>query len=138
MGKLLLFLLAVAAAVPAAAQIPISGIGGAGSGREAALRRQWLGADDRLEPDRDPRRGAELLGQLRQVDRRIERQRDNGQISRGEARRAHREAARIGSLYSQYSGNGLSTAEAAELQTRIQVLAGIPIANRQAGPRQGR
>ena len=135
MGKLPLLLFAAAIAAPAATQPPISGLGGGGSGREEGLRRQWLGSGDALHADRDPQRGARLLGQLQQVDRQVDRERDRGLISRADARRIRREAAQIGILYARYSDNGLSDDEADELQTRIDVLRSTPPPPRQPAPR---
>ena len=116
----------VVAAVPAAAQLPISGIGGSGSGREAATRQRWLGPEDRLGPSPDPRSGDGLLVQLRQENRRAERERDDGLISRRESRHIHRETERIRTLYGRYSNDGLSSAEVAELQSRIHLLRSSP------------
>jgi hypothetical protein len=89
-------------AAPLAAQITISGVGQGGGGQ----------------------RGQELLRQLNRVDRRIDRARDEDQLSRREARALNREARQIGALRERYARGGLSDAEAAELQFRISALNG--------------
>ena len=132
MPKLPLLLFASVLAVPAGAQVPISGLGTASNGREDVMRRQWLGNGDRLGPDRDQARAGVLVGQLRQLDRQVGRERDSGQISRSDARRFFRESALIDELYVRYSADGLSAAEADELQNRIYVLRSIPIPRRQS------
>ncbi len=113
--------LALLAATPAAAQMPISGVGEAG-GAEAAQIRRWLARhDDRPERVHDRHRSAELAGQIGQLRRRIHDLRETGQISRAEARAMRREAARIALFHSAYEGDGISDSEAAELQNRLFV-----------------
>jgi hypothetical protein len=53
---------------------------------------------------------------------RIDDGRRAGQLSRSEARQLRREARQIGRLHSRYGADGLSSAEAAELQMRAAVL----------------
>lgn len=89
-------------ATPSAAQITISGVNEAGGGQ----------------------RGLDLLRQLDRVDRRIDRARDEDQLSRREARALNREARQVGALRDRYARGGLSEAEAAELQFRISALNG--------------
>lgn len=52
----------------------------------------------------------------------IERARDNGRLSRAEARRLDREARLIGRLAARYGRDGLSPSESAELTSRTQIL----------------
>ena len=137
MRPLPLFLLAAAMAAPASAQIPISGLG-SGPGSDNAVMRRWLGADHRPDRARDNRRQVELAGQLGQVDRRIRRQRENGEISREEARQLRRDARRIAILYVHYDSDGLSDSEGAELQSRILALNSIAIPTRRPRSRAGR
>lgn len=112
-------LIAFLAATPAAAQLPISGVGEAG-GAEMAQIRRWLGRhDDRPDRVHNRHRSAELAGQIGQLRRRIGDLRESGQISRAEARRMRREAARIALFYSAYRSGGISDSEAAELQGRL-------------------
>lgn len=114
-------LFALLAATPAAAQLPISGVGEAGGSDMAQIRR-WLGrADDRPDRIHDRHRSAELAGQIGQLRRRIDDLRDSGQISRAEARAMRRETARAALFHSVYRGDGISDSEAAELQNRIFV-----------------
>jgi hypothetical protein len=56
------------------------------------------------------------------VRSRIERARDEGQLSKREARQLRREARLIGRLADRYAAGGLSPAERRELGTRTQVL----------------
>ena len=90
-------LLALSVSAPAAAQI--SGYGGVST------------------PSPTP-----IGGQLRQVERRIDRGRDNDQLSRREARRLDREARQIERLRQRYSHGGLSEGERRELQARVDYL----------------
>lgn len=107
------------AASPAAAQMPISGIGEAGGSDMAQIRR-WLGRhDDRPDRFHNRQRSAELAGQIGLLSRRVDDLRDSGQISRAEARWMRREAARIALFYSAYRSGGISDSEAAELQSRL-------------------
>lgn len=137
MRMLPFILFASAIAPPAAAQPPISGLGNA-PGSDNAFMRRWLGAGDRPDRVHADRRRAELAGQLGQVDRRIRRQRENGEISREEARQLRREARRIAILYVHYDNDGLSDSEDAELQSRILALNSIAIPTRQPRSRAGR
>ncbi len=73
-----------------------------------------------LDDSRPP--GPAVGKQLRDVDRRIERARDSGQISRREARRLEREARAIGRLARLYGSDGLSPSERAELENRTHYL----------------
>jgi TolA-binding protein len=119
MRTLGLLLLPFAIAAPAAAQVPISGLGN-GPGSDHSVKRRWLGrADDRPERIEYGQRDAELAGQIRQLRGRIDDLRERGEISRAEARQMRREASRIAFFYSAYSSNGLSDSEAAELQSRL-------------------
>jgi hypothetical protein len=60
--------------------------------------------------------------ELRDVRQRIERARDNGDLTRREARQLHRQARLIGRLAERYGAGGLSQSERAELQTRTGAL----------------
>jgi hypothetical protein len=53
-----------------------------------------------------------------------------GQLSRKQAKELRREAAEISALETRYAADGLSDAEAAELQTRAEVLRSIINAKR--------
>jgi hypothetical protein len=54
----------------------------------------------------------------------------NGQLSHKQAKELRREAAEISALEARYAADGLSDAEAAELQTRAEVLRSIIRAKR--------
>ena len=98
--------IAVGLAVPAMAQITISGVG--------------CGSSPGVERPRPMDRGFE-----REVDRvqdRIENARDAGQLTRAEARGYRREARAIDNLRDRYSRDGLSDAESRDLQARILAL----------------
>lgn len=73
-----------------------------------------------LEDSRLP--GPPVGKELRDIDRRIERARESGRISRREARLLKREARAIGHLARQYRRGGLSAAERAELRRRTDYL----------------
>jgi hypothetical protein len=60
--------------------------------------------------------------QLRDIDKRIDRARDSGRLSRREARRLHREARAVGRLARLYGRDGLSPSERAELENRAHYL----------------
>ena len=66
--------------------------------------------------------GAGIGRQLTDVRDRIERARDNGWLSRREARRLDREARLIGLLAHRYGRDGLSSSERAELESRTSSL----------------
>jgi hypothetical protein len=66
--------------------------------------------------------GPGLGSDLRDIDRRIDRARDNGMITRREARQLRREARAIAHLGGVYRRGGLSTSERLELRTRVSVL----------------
>lgn len=59
---------------------------------------------------------------LRDLDSRIERGRESGRLSRGEARRLEREARAIGRLARRFGRDGLSPSERAELESRANYL----------------
>jgi hypothetical protein len=61
-------------------------------------------------------------GQLRQIEGRIERGRDNDQLSRREGRQLRREARQVEALRQRYSHGGLSEGERRELQARVDYL----------------
>ena len=71
--------------------------------------------DSRLPP-----RGASR--QAHKIEDRVERARDNGLISRRQARRLVREARAIERLAARYGADGLSEAERNELELRTQAL----------------
>jgi hypothetical protein len=102
-------LLAFALAAPAAAQI---------AGRHdygpVPPANPFL-ADSRLP-------GPPLGKELRDIDRSIERARDGGRLSPGEARRLDREARAIGRLARLFGRDGLSPSERAELEARAAYL----------------
>ena len=60
--------------------------------------------------------------EVRQIRDRIDRLRDNGLLSRREARRLDREARRIGHAAYRYARDGLSASERSELRSRAAVL----------------
>jgi hypothetical protein len=60
--------------------------------------------------------------EVRDLEGRIERARDRGDLSRGEARRLEREARSIGRLARLYGRDGLSSSERAELENRAAYL----------------
>jgi hypothetical protein len=72
---------------------------------------------------------------LREARRSIERRRDNGELSRREARQLRREARLITRLSYRYGHDGLSASERRELTLRANVLraqaAAPPLASRQ-------
>lgn len=108
MIKALACALLIAVSAPAAAQIPISGVG---SGTGAGLSRQ-----------------------LERAYREIEQARDADQVSRREARALRREANGIGDMAARYGRDGLSQSEAAELQFRTSALNGAVAAERATPP----
>ena len=59
---------------------------------------------------------------LREAREQIERRRDNGELTRREARRLRREARLIATLSQRYASDGLSDAERRELQMRTSEL----------------
>ena len=67
-----------------------------------------------------PPRGAGR--QAHKIEERIRRARDDGSISRREARRLSREARRIEQMAARYGADGLSPAERRELELRTQAL----------------
>jgi hypothetical protein len=69
---------------------------------------------------------------LREARETIERRRNNGELTRREARRLRREARLIASLSHRYARDGLSDDERGELALRAQVLR-----SRSAAPRLG-
>lgn len=60
--------------------------------------------------------------ELNDIRGRVERARENGALSRTEARQLRREVRLIGRLAHRYGRDGLSPYERSELQTRAQVL----------------
>ena len=62
--------------------------------------------------------------ELRQMRGRIERARENGLLTRREARALDREARALGRLGGRYARDGLSAAERRELQARTAALRG--------------
>lgn len=71
----------------------------------------------------DSRLPAPPLGkELRDIDSRIDRARDSGRLTPGEARRLDREARAIGRLARLYGRDGLSPSERAELEARANYL----------------
>lgn len=73
----------------------------------------------RFEPNRAPPRIERDLGDVRQ---RIRDGRDDGQLSRSDARQLRRGADRIAASADRYRSDGLSQSEARELETRARVL----------------
>ena len=112
---------ALLAATPAAAQLPISGVGEAGGADMERVRRLLVRHDDRPDRIHNRQRGAELAGQIGQLRRRIDDLLETGQISRADARAMRRRAGSVAVYYSAYEGGGISDSEAAELQNRILV-----------------
>jgi hypothetical protein len=98
-----------AAAAPAAAQI--------------AGKREYgpVPASSPFLPDsRLP--GPGIGREVRDLEGRIDRARESGALSRGEARRLDREARAIGRLADRYGRDGLSPSERAELENRSNYL----------------
>lgn len=60
--------------------------------------------------------------EVRDLEGRIDRARDSGALSKGEARRLEREARAIGRLARRYGRDGLSPPERAELENRAAYL----------------
>ena len=60
--------------------------------------------------------------ELREARREIDRRRDNGELSRREARELRRESRRIDSLAQRYGRDGLSDSERRELEMHAQAL----------------
>jgi hypothetical protein len=75
-----------------------------------------------LEDSRLP--GPPIGKELRDIEGRIDRARDSGALSRGEARRLEREARAVGRLARLYGRDGLSPSERAELEARALYLRG--------------
>ncbi len=103
----LAFALLIAAA-PAAGQIVING------SRQADAAQ--------LERPVPIMRGQGYRGDLRRIDRRIRRARDNGEMGRCEARSLRRQVAAIRSTAASYASGGLSDAELATLELQIFAL----------------
>ena len=87
-----------------------------------------------LEDSRLP--GPGIGRELSDLEGRIDRARDRGALSRGEARRLGREARAIGRLARLYGRDGLSPSERAELEARAFYLRGL--AGRPQQARRGR
>ncbi|MHA6719267.1 hypothetical protein ACX40Y_07415 [Sphingomonas sp. RS6] len=68
------------------------------------------------------RQGPSLGRDLAGVDREIDAGRANGRLTRAEARALRRERDQIDMLADRYGANGISDAEAAELETRARLL----------------
>jgi hypothetical protein len=102
-------ILAWAAAAPAAAQIA-----GKRDYGPVAASSPFL-ADSRLP-------GPGIGPEVRDIEGRIERARERGDLSRGEARRLEREARALGRLARRYGRDGLSGPEQAELENRAAYL----------------
>jgi hypothetical protein len=105
--------------------MPISGLGNSGTAQYRSMRRWMTGADIRPDRAHNQYRSGEIAGQIGQLRERIRDMRENGEITRAEARRMRREAGHIGSLYWASSSNGLSDFEADMLQTRISAAMSI-------------
>jgi hypothetical protein len=73
-----------------------------------------------LEDSRLP--GPGIGREVRDLEGRIDRARNSGTLSRGEARRLEREARAIGRLARRYGRDGLSPSERAELEARAAYL----------------
>ncbi|MEA3054339.1 MAG: hypothetical protein QOG72_3242 [Sphingomonadales bacterium] len=85
----------------------------------------------------DSRLPAPALGkELRDIDKRIDRARDNGALSGREARQLEREARAIGRLAEVYGRDGYSASERAELETRTLYLRGAVSGPAQPRPRR--
>jgi hypothetical protein len=66
--------------------------------------------------------GPSVGSDVRDIRKRVERARDNGVISRREARQLKREARLIGGLERRYGRDGLSQSERKELEARASYL----------------
>lgn len=67
------------------------------------------------------------------IDRTIRQAREDGQITRRDARALRRENDQIGTLQDRYAADGLSASEGAELQSRAEALRGLVNADRLRG-----
>jgi hypothetical protein len=103
--------LALPMAAPAAAQI-------VGRHDHGPVPRANPFIGDSAKPARDAGR------QAHKIRERVSRARDNGLISRQEARRLGREARAIERMAARYGADGLSQAERSELELRTQALSG--------------
>jgi hypothetical protein len=75
-------------------------------------------------------------GELRQIDRRIRRARETGELTRREARSLRRQVAMIWSLGNAYAANGFSDSELAALESQtfaLRDLAQAPVRPVQTG-----
>ncbi len=101
--------LAAAFAMPAAAQI--------------AGKREYGPVPSSSPFQADSRLPGPGIGrEVRDLEGRIDRARESGRLSRGEARSLEREARAIGRLARRYGRDGLSPSERAELETRANYL----------------
>lgn len=66
--------------------------------------------------------GPSIRRELRDIDRRVERGREAGLLTRREARAFRREARQVAALANRYGHDGYSAAEARELRIRAGVL----------------
>jgi hypothetical protein len=69
--------------------------------------------------------GPPVLGDVRSIRGTIDRGRDNGALSRRDARDLDRQARRIGRLAERWGEDGLSASEASTLQSQALVLRGM-------------
>jgi len=74
--------------------------------------------------------GSTLDHDLRETRARIDRGREDGDLSKREARELRREARQISSLAERYARDGLSDSERRELDMRTQVLKDLTAAER--------
>jgi hypothetical protein len=127
MRRFALFALSLAAilAAPAAAQIA-----GKRDYGPVPASSPFL-ADSRLP-------GPGIGREVRDLEARIDRARDRGAISRGEARRLEREARALGRLARLYGRDGLSPSERTELENRAAYLRDTVGRPNRGGPRGGR
>jgi len=103
----------------------------------AALAISSFGTMASIAPPSPPDRGAGLPGtfdvrvdpsdgvvarELRDTRRNIERRRQNGELSKREARALRREARLVAAIEDRYARDGLSDAELSELQLRADEL----------------
>jgi hypothetical protein len=111
---------AILAAAPAAAQI--------NGTRQASAAQRDRGV---------AAQGSAWSGELRRIDRRTREARENGSLSRGEARSIHRQADAIRTAAGYYAANGLSDAERDMLNSQAFALRDLSEAPTRPVPRRG-
>jgi hypothetical protein len=83
-------------------------------------------------------RNEEWRGELRTIDRRIRRARENGELTRGQARSLRRQVALIWSLGNSYAADGYSESELSALNAQTFALRDLAQAPNRPAPPSGR